>query len=140
MKSRFDGYNWVIVLEKGELLIDSLSKFAKENNVRGGFLSGVGGAQWAEIGFYHLEKKQYSWKKFDQLMEITSLNGNLAFKEGEPIWHIHATLADENMQAVGGHVKDLEVAGTLELFLRVIINQGLTRTHQDDLGLDLLDL
>lgn len=140
MKSRFDGYNWVIILERGELLMDSLSKFAKENNVSGGFVSGLGGAAWAELGFYHLDKKQYSWKKFNQLMEVTSLNGNLALKDGEPVWHIHTTLSDENLQAIGGHLKDLEVAGTMELFLHVIISGGLTRSHNDDIGLDLLDL
>lgn len=139
MKSRFDGYNWVIVLEKGELLRDTLNSFAKENGVKGGFISGLGGAQWAEVGFYHLDKKQYSWTKINEALEIVSLAGNLAWKDGEPIWHLHGTFTDKNMKAVGGHIKDLQIAGTLELFLHVIISGGLERKHSDDIGLDLLD-
>lgn len=140
MTSRFDGYNWILRLDRGELLIESLTAFAKEKDVKGGFISGLGAAQSAELSFYHLDKKEYSMKKFDGLMEITGLNGNLAWKNNEPIWHIHATLADENLQAIGGHVKELKVGGTLELFLHVIIDGGLNRKHSEEAGLDLLDL
>lgn len=140
MKTHFDGYNWILRLDRGEKLIESLDKFAKEKDVKGGFLTGIGGASSAELGFYNLGTKEYSWQKINEPLEVTALQGNLAIKDGEPIWHIHGTFSDEKMQAIGGHVKELEVSGTLELFLHVIIDGGLKRSHSDDIGLDLLNL
>ncbi len=140
MKYRFDGYNYVVRLDKGELLVESLTKFAREQKLGGAWISGLGGALWAEIGYYHLGSKEYTWRKIDQLLEITALQGNLAWAGEDPVLHLHGTFSDEKMQAFGGHVKELQVGGTCELFLHVIINQQLTRSQSDEIGLKLLDL
>lgn len=135
MTHRFDGYNYVVRLDKGELLVESLIKLAREQNLGGAWISGLGGALWAELGFYDLDKKAYQWKKFEKLLEITALQGNLAWEGEEPVLHIHGSFADENMQACGGHVKELQVAGTCELFMHVIINQKLIRNESGEIGL-----
>lgn len=141
MTHRFDGYNWLVKLEKGELLIESLSKLVKDEAIQGAWISGLGGALWAELGFYDLEQKQYHWQKKNELLEITSLQGNIAWQEGEPVLHIHGTFSDRNMNAFGGHVKELAVGGTCELLLhRWNEEAGLTRSKDLETGLTLLDV
>jgi uncharacterized protein len=83
MTYKFDGYNWLVRFDRGDLLVEQLTKLVKSENIRGAWVSGLGGAQWAELGFYDLNKKAYHWKRFDQLMEITSIQGNVAW-DGEP--------------------------------------------------------
>lgn len=139
MTYRFDGYNYLVRLEKGELLLQSLHEFAGQ--IKQSFwLSGVGGAQWAELGFYDLPNQRYNWKRFDQPTEITSLQGNLAWEHNEPVWHVHATLADAEFRAIGGHVKELCVAGTCELLLHTMQGEPIARAQNASVGLSLLNL
>lgn len=140
MQSRFDGYNHIIRLDKGELLIDSLSKWAIEKGVAGGWISGIGAARWVELGYYDLKKQNYNWKKIKDLVEIDSLQGNLAWIDDTPAIHLHATFSDSKMRTTGGHVKELEVGGTCEVFVHATFGPQLTRFLNKDTGLKLLDL
>lgn len=140
MTWRFDGYNWLVRLEKGELLVEKLTELVKQENITGAWISGLGGALSAEIGFYDLVARAYKWQKLDKLLEITSLQGNVAWDGTEPVLHIHGTFSDENMQAFGGHVKELQVGGTCEVLLHRWYDKALTRSPDDQSGLKLLDL
>jgi len=136
----FDGYNWLVRLEKDELLVENIAKLVKDQKIKGAWVSGLGGAQWAELGFYNLDKQAYEWKRFDQLLEITSLQGNVAWEGEEPVIHLHGTVSDQSMQAFGGHVKELQVAGTCEILLhRLYEPDGLKRAQDPVTGLKLLD-
>lgn len=140
MNYQYDGFNWMIRLKKGEPLIENLIKFAQKENIRGGWISGIGGALSAQLAFYDLQAKGYEVKEFDKLLEITSLHGNIAWGENGPVVHVHGTFSDANMQSIGGHVKELVVGGTCEIFLHNWFKDKLTRTHDDETGLPLLDL
>ena len=140
MKFRFDGYNHLVRLEKGELLMAELTKLIKEEKITGAWVSGLGAAIWAELGYYDLENKQYKWKRLDQLLEITSLQGNIAWNDSEPVIHIHGTFSDEEHRAIGGHIKELEVGGTCELLLHRWYQPDLKRRDDPNTGLTLLDL
>lgn len=140
MRHIFDGYNHLVRLERGELLVESLTRLAREQHIKAAWIHGLGGAQWAELGFYDLPTRQYQWKKFDQLLEITSFQGNIAWKENAPILHIHGTFGAQDYTAIAGHVKELMIAGTCELHIHTIFGDTLQRTHDTDTGLSLLAL
>jgi predicted DNA-binding protein with PD1-like motif len=141
MTFQFDGYNWLVRLQKGELLVEQLTKLVRQEDIKGAWVSAVGGALWAELGFYDLDAQEYRWKKLDQLLEITGLQGNIAWDGDEPALHLHGSFSDANMQAFGGHVRELAVAGTCEILLhRWYQPQGLKRTKDAATGLNLLDL
>jgi len=135
----FDGFNYLVRLEKGDLLVQQLTELVKQEKIKGAWISGLGGALWAELGFYQLETKEYEWKRLEKLLEITSLQGNVAWADSEPMLHVHGAFSDQNMQAFGGHVKELAVAGTCEVFLHLMQrDQPLTRSLSSDIGLKLL--
>lgn len=144
MKYKFDGFNYFVRLEKGELLVETLTKFVADERMPGGWLNGIGAALWCELGFYHLDRKAYSFKRIDPAagsLEITSLQGNIAWADDEPMLHLHGSFSDEAMQGFGGHVKELAVGGTCELFIhRLQGSTATTRTHDEAIGLKLLDL
>jgi hypothetical protein len=140
MTYSFDGFNYLIRLNKGEQLMASLQKFAQDSGIEGAWVNGLGGATAATLGFYDLDNKEYRWQEFDGLCEVVSLTGNLAFDEQRKlIVHLHGVLADEKYQTVGGHVKDLTVAATLELFVHRAY-QPTKRKFDETAGLALLDL
>lgn len=114
----FDNYNYVIRLDKGEKLVESLDTFVLETHLQGAWINGIGGVLQVELGFYDLDAKAYQWRTFDNAYEITNLHGSLAMGEdGKPAFHLHGTFCDAQFQAIGGHVKEAVVAGTCELFV-----------------------
>lgn len=135
-----DGYNYLVRLDKGERLIERLSKFVVEQDIRGAWVSAVGGALRVELGFYNLEEQNYSWKTFNEPLEIASLQGTIAWKDNQPALHFHGVLSNQNMQTIGGHVKELVVAGTCEVFVHVWNKDKILKTHSEEIGLNLLDL
>lgn len=140
MTHQFDGYNYLLRLNRGELLVDQLVTFAREQKVSGGWIGGVGAAMNTELGFYDLEGKIYKWKKLDRLLEIVSLQGNIAWKDDQPVVHLHGVFSDEDLRTYGGHVKELSVGGTCEIFVHIWNKGELGRIHSQTIGLNLLDL
>lgn len=141
MKWKHDGYNWIVRVEKGELLVEQLTKLVKNEQIKGAWVSALGAAQWAELGFYDLDDKKYIWKRMDHLMEITSLQGNVSWVDGEPALHMHASFSDREMRAFGGHIKELQAGGTVEVLLHHWYDQdGLKRSPDPETGLNMLDL
>ena len=142
MTSLFDGYNYIVRLNRGERLSEALQQFftESETDVQGAAVSAVGAAQNLELGFYDLKQKTYNWRSFEGLYEITSLLGTIALDEhGNKMLHLHGTFSDREYQVIGGHVKDFVVGGTCELFIHCTY-QPLQRRHDSDTGLNLLDL
>lgn len=140
MTFQYDGNNYLVRLEKGEKLIESLLGLVKQENISSCWLNAVGGALSAEIGFYHLDKKEYEYTSVNELMEITGLQGNLAWDGTEPMLHIHGTFSKPDLSVIGGHVKELVVGGTCEVLLSKWNGAKLSRTMNDAIGLKLLDL
>jgi predicted DNA-binding protein with PD1-like motif len=140
MTHSFDGYNHLIRLEMGERLGEALERFAAEANVDGAWLSGLGAASNIVLGFYQLSTKAFKTRTFGQTMEVVSLTGNLAVSEaGKVEYHLHGMFADEDYQTVGGHVQDLVVGATLELFVHRSY-KPMYRKHDDTTGLQLLGM
>jgi predicted DNA-binding protein with PD1-like motif len=141
MTYTFDGYNYVIKLVKGERLAAALQAFLQaEPKLEGAWIMGLGGAQEMTLGFYDLETKTYQWQTFTGLYELTGLSGNLASDEqGKLMFHLHGTFADKDFKAIGGHIKDLTVAATVELFVHRT-QQPLKRKTDPQVGLQTLDL
>ncbi len=105
MTYSFDGYNYLIRLERGERLGVALEQFITESEIEGGWMSGLGAASEVELGFYNLNSKEYKWRTFGSMMEIVSLTGNLARDEqGKMTFHLHGVYDD----ATGLQLLDLE--------------------------------
>lgn len=140
MKFRYDGFNWLVRLEKGEKLVECLIQLATSEHITSCWVSGIGGALLVELGFYDLKSKEYQWREVNELMEITSLGGNLVWDGEKPLWHLHGTFAKSDLSAIGGHVKELVVGGTCEVLLHKWYGDNLSRSKNDEVGLKLLDL
>lgn len=130
---------YLLRFSKGEKLVESLTAFIKEHKIKAGWLTGLGGVQGAEVGFYNLEKQEYEWHSSVSLAEITNLSGNIAWQNDEPVIHIHITLSDDKLRAYSGHLKELVVGGTVEINLTVF-DKKLERKFDEETGLNLLDL
>lgn len=104
-----------------------------------GWISGLGSAKHVKLAYYDLNKKEYKTQEFEGPLEVSNLTGNVAQKDGETVFHIHAMLGRQDYTALAGHIDHLSVGGTLEVFIQPF-SQRLTRKKDETIGLPLLDL
>lgn len=132
-----DGY--LLKFSIGDKFIAELTEFIDDNDIKAGWLTGLGAVKGAELGYYNLQAKEYEWHTVTKLMEITSLTGNVSWMHEKPVIHAHITLTGPDLKAVGGHVKELIIGGTCEVHL-ITFKKSIYRLHDDEVGLNLLDL
>jgi predicted DNA-binding protein with PD1-like motif len=138
MQSFYDDRQYVLVLEKGDSLFEKLQEFVNEHSFKGAWLQGLGAALDLELGYYDLAAQEYHWKQFAGIYEITGLQGNIVLDSaGKPLFHLHGTFSDQNYHVIGGHVRQLTVGGTCELFIKEVA-MDMSRTHDAQTGLNLL--
>ena len=127
----------ILVLQLGDKLQEKLGEYAREHELVSAWVEGLGGTKSMTLGYYNIDQRQYAWKDFGEVHEILKLSGNLAWVDGEPVWHIHGAFSNSEFNSVGGHVKELVVGATCELFITPL-DTPLTRVLDDETGLKLL--
>ena len=111
------GKDYLINIDKDEKVVETLTRFCKENGIKNAKLSGIGAVKKTEIGAYDLPKKAYIKREYSEILELLSLEGNVALKDGEPFIHAHVVLSDHKMQTLGGHLFETTVGVAGEFFL-----------------------
>ena len=136
MQYRRFGDTYAVRIDLGEDIPESLKKLIAEERIRLGRVEAIGAADHALIGVYDPETKEYYPEEFNEFMEITSLNGNITEMDGKPYIHLHATLADQRHAAHGGHVLEMRVGATCEMFVTVL-DGTVDRKKDETLGINL---
>lgn len=131
--------SYLIRLYKDENVFTALEQFAQQANVSCGTLNGIGALKNCELGFYHLDKKEYDRRIFPEEAELLSLVGNLSLLENKPFYHIHTVLGAADFSTYGGHLFNADVAVTAEVIFRPL-DLEIHRGHEDDIGLNLLQI
>lgn len=131
--------SFFIKLYKDESLFESLEEFASRHQQTFGTLNGIGALKDCELGFYHLDRKEYDRKVFPHEAELLSLVGNLSFLKEKPFFHIHTILGASDFSTYGGHLFKATVAVTAEIIFRPL-SLSVNREHDEEIGLNLLNL
>lgn len=134
---KFDD-TYVIRLNKGEEVIQSINELCNEENIDLAEITGLGASNFVEIGVFNVNTKEYNTKVFEGMFEITSLVGNATRKDGNVYLHIHINFGDEEGIVRGGHLVKSKISATSEIILRKI-NGKVGRKLSDEIGLNLLE-
>ena len=102
---------------------DYLREFIATRGLKGGVIVGIGGLEYAEIGYLNPNTRQYIVREFradETILEVISLLGNYLVKQDNSISiHIHVTLSTPG-SIQGGHL----VKGIVTPFLEVFLLEG----------------
>lgn len=157
MKAVNKNQNHVLVLERGDNVIETITKYCEEKGITFGVFTGIGAVERVKIGYYDLGKREYFFRDEPGVFEVASMNGNVALVypeetrwmegpstalgAGKPFIHAHAVLSrcDETLECIGAHIKEAFVAVTLEVFLTPL-DISLGRELNELIGLKLLKL
>ena len=84
---------FILVFETGDELADGLLQFAKEQGLSASSFKAVGALSSVRLGWLNWEKKRYEPSvTLDEQVELLSLIGDVALKDGEPVVHAHAVI------------------------------------------------
>lgn len=110
---------YVLIFAKGDEVMSGLLEFAQKYNVQSAHYQAIGDALSAQIGVYDYSRKQFKVIPITEPCEVTSLTGDIAVLNGKPAPHSHLNLAAPDGSVRGGHLLELVIGPTLELFMTV---------------------
>jgi predicted DNA-binding protein with PD1-like motif len=130
---------YLMVLTQGDDVLGELALLAHAEDLPSASFTGIGFARKAVFGFFDFDRKVYQPKTFENV-EIASLAGTIAWKDGKPSVHAHAVAADATFGAVGGHLLALDVGtGSMEVTV-MRHDRKLLRATDASIGANILQL
>ena len=138
---RYQGFGerYIVRLESGEAVIESLTDFLQRERTDFANLSAAGAFAWLRLASWNAETKRYEEREFEEQVEVVSFQGNASLKQGKPFLHLHGVFGRRDFSVIGGHIREARVHPTLEVWLRTE-EIAVRRVRDEASGLDLLDL
>jgi uncharacterized protein len=124
-------------LSFGDDLFEELGEICRREDIRLGWLAGLGAVSKASVAYYDQEKREYRSRVIDRRLEITRLVGNASLRDCSPFVHAHITLADGEGNAYGGHLAPGTIVFACEFVLEVFSGMTTERIYDDRTGLYL---
>ena len=128
---------FVIIFDTGDEVMSGLIQFAKEQQLGWSHFTAIGAFDEVTVGFFSPEKRDYNKVFLREQVEVLSLLGDVALKDGAPQIHAHVVLGKADASACGGHLINARVRPTLEVVLTEL-RRHLHRTLDAATGLALI--
>ena len=109
---------YVLVFETGDELASGLKKVATEAKLSSSSFKAIGALSRVKLGWFNWQTKTYEPAVvLDEQLELLSLIGDVALRDGAPEVHSHAIVGKSDGSAHGGHLLEAHVRPTCELVL-----------------------
>ncbi len=108
----------VLILETGEELASTLNKFATDEKLSASSFKAIGAFSSVKLGWFNWETKKYQTAvELNEQVELLSLIGDIALKDGKPQVHAHVVIGKSDGTAHGGHLLEARIRPTCEIVL-----------------------
>ena len=87
MDYRRAGKQIVLRLDEDEEVVHSVLEVCSKEKIESAVISGIGALKKAELSNFDTNKMEYHSKTFQGMLEIASLNGNIAVHDGKILLH-----------------------------------------------------
>lgn len=139
MKFKQIGSDYILRIDKGTEMVETIKKFCTEQNITLGTIHGIGALESVEVGLYKVDEQKYYSKVFDGAFEMTSLEGNITTMNDEIYLHLHVNFADVCYNTYGGHLTKGIIGATGEIFIHKI-EGNINRKKDGVIGLNVFDI
>jgi predicted DNA-binding protein with PD1-like motif len=138
IKNAPDEQVYAVIFHKGDEALSGLTDFANQYKIGDAHFTAIGASSGALLALLEVEKKMYRPIPVRQQVEVLSLIGDIATYNGKPVVHMHAVLGKPDGSTIGGHVFELHVNPTLEVFVTANTT-ALNKRPDDASGMKLID-
>jgi uncharacterized protein len=109
---------YVLIFNTGDELAAELKRFATELRLAGSSFKAIGAFSSVRLGWFNWKTKKYETSvALDEQVELLSLIGDIALKDGKPQVHAYVVIAKSDGTAHGGHLIEAKVRPTCEFIL-----------------------
>ena len=130
---------FAVILDTGDEFTSCLTRFANDERLTAGQFTAIGAFSSTVLGYFEWDRKDYRRIAIDEQVEVVSLLGDIAMKDGKSSIHPHVTVAKRDGSAWGGHLLE----GTVRPTLEIIVTESpasLARCPDPETGLALIKL
>ncbi|MEU4660398.1 PPC domain-containing DNA-binding protein [Micromonospora chalcea] len=127
----------VVVCDKGDEPVTAIGDALRRHDLRAGRVTAVGGFREAEVGWFDRAAGDYRHIPVRDQVEVLSLIGDVAARDGEPALHVHTVLGRSDGSTVGGHLLSARVWPTLEVIITEVAPE-LAKRVDPETGLALI--
>ncbi|MFQ6674204.1 MAG: PPC domain-containing DNA-binding protein [Fidelibacterota bacterium] len=139
MKVLTNDRNLVVSLERGDRLVESLTRVARDGDFTSATFSGIGSVTDVTLGYYDVSEEAYVKRHFPDTYELVSCLGNISMKEESPFVHAHVAISGRDYRPHSGHLFEATVAVVGELAIWPL-GAEIQRTENRELGLAIWNL
>ena len=109
---------YVVIFETGDELASGLKQLATELKLESSSFKAIGALSSVKLGWLNWQTKKYEPSvTLDEQVELLSLIGDVALKDGTPEVHAHVVVGKADGTAHGGHLLEAYIRPTCELVL-----------------------
>lgn len=91
----------VLVFDKGDEAVEELRAFATQEQLTAGSFTGIGAFSELTLGFFDREHKDYRRIPLTEQVEVLTVAGDIAVKEGQPHVHAHVVVGKGRRHGLG---------------------------------------
>ena len=136
---KIDEPHFVVCLEGGDEIHDSLVAFVEKEHITFGMIQGIGTVREVTLGFFHPDRKEYRETKLYGIKEIISLTGTLDMFQKKPYGHFNIALGGEVAIHRAAHM----VSGVIGITAKIIVtcfNTIIMREKDESMGFNMWKL
>ncbi|HKH14136.1 MAG TPA: PPC domain-containing DNA-binding protein [Solirubrobacterales bacterium] len=141
------GRRYVLVLERGDEVMAEVKAFAERERLRAAEFTGIGAVSSAKLAAFNPDSREYVDIPDPGQTELVSLNGRITLpKDADPNdppaerqLHVHCVLSRDDGSTIAGHVFELVIRPTCEVFV-IESAENIMRVDDPDSGLPVMSL
>ncbi|MFP8892633.1 MULTISPECIES: PPC domain-containing DNA-binding protein [Chryseobacterium] len=129
---------YIVSIENHSNIVEALTDFIQNQNIRAGEVTGIGAVSEATLRFFNPATKKYVDRTFKEQMEVTNISGNVSEIEGEQTLHLHITLGRQDYTALAGHLLEAKIQGAGE-FIFYPLATRVVKIKNEETGINFYD-
>ncbi len=138
------GRTFVIRLEDGEILHETLEQFAREHDIKAASLMLIGGADKGSILVVGPEESRAASitpmeHVLEDAHEITGVGTIFPDRHGDPVSHIHISCGRKDRPVTGCTRRGVKVWHVMEVVLTELLGTEAQRLYEEESGFELLN-
>ena len=138
MFQRF-GDRLLVRLESGEPVVETITQLLESEGIGFAVLSGLGAARYVRLAYLNVEQREYEAHEVEEQLEVVSLIGNAALRDGKPFLHVHISMGRRDLSLFGGHLQELVANPTVEVWVQPEAS-AVQRVFDDEIGMAVMQL
>ena len=103
---------FALIFDTDDEAMAGLAGFARDNQLGAAHFTAIGAFRDVVLGYFDWDAKDYKKIPVREQVEVLSLVGDVALKDGAPAVHAHVVVGRSDATTLGGHLVDARVRPT----------------------------